>query len=285
MNSSQLLDILKSTKNDHLYNIQSMIAPIGKYNIERDQWEAFWTYYCDEVMKGTMLGLAERPGGMLPILADVDLKIPIDLYYERGNCVYTDQQLVSVIDMYTKVLTQTIQNVKPHNLYCFVFEKPERRIVTSDGKEFMKRGFHLAFPWTFCASTDQEQHIIPRINNIADRNTSFKDVGFASATKLLDHCHLKNAWLMYGSQKDDKEETHPYRLTRVFNDESEEVRVVDALSGYKLFTWLEQPIEITSKNYEYYLPRIFSTISFARFIFSKPQFFRSSLLIAFNNIF
>src|SRR4051812_38468648 len=56
------------------YNFVSLSDPIGKYRIEREHLDEFWTYVCDIAHRypEIPIGLAEPMGNELPIIADID---------------------------------------------------------------------------------------------------------------------------------------------------------------------------------------------------------------------
>lgn len=254
---SEVVKILHHTRSDDFHTHVSLIHPLGRYNIERTNLENFWSHYCDEIQNGVILGIAEKPGTYLPVLVDFDLKVKVD-DCENTESLYNESQLHSIVRDYDEVIKAVVKNCQDYHLYCFVLEKPAYRCVYND-VEYIKHGFHLAYPYVFLTKTEHEQHIKPRIQKLAEKNTCFENYGFPDMSKLLDHCYLNNHWLLYGSQKNDRLDTKPYLLSYVLDEEREKIDTFTALKDYRIYDSEENPIQITSKNWNSLLPRILST--------------------------
>ncbi len=67
-------------KGDGNYTHTSQIRPMGRFNFSRKTIEPFWDLYCNTLNDNPNMisGVAERPLEYLPVLADVDIKIPYD---------------------------------------------------------------------------------------------------------------------------------------------------------------------------------------------------------------
>lgn len=259
-NLKGLLDEYKTL--GEFYTHVSMINPKGKYSIGRQGIEQFFKEYCkfvyptEEDAEIPVIGIAENPYSFLPVLADVDIKIAETESYELGEQIYEDEQLQNTVKIYQDVLQTIIKDCKPENLYCFVLEKESYLVKTEKGN-FVKNGFHLHFPHTFLNKMDIEKHLFPRVQKQVREKKIFSSLGFEDSGELIDKdAALNKCWLMYGSRKEG-ENMKPYMLTRIYDQNLEEMTLEDALENYKVYNSDERTIKIAGKEW-YYLPRILS---------------------------
>ena len=170
---TSLNSLLLSKRGEGPYITHVSLFPQGKYYLQREDKEKFWKLYCEAVTGDTPLGLAERPSEYLPVLADIDLK---ELYEEQADSepedkpeilvpkprLYTQQDVLMIIQIYQDILGQIVDNVEKHELCCVLLEK-EPYTVKTNGKTYLKNGFHLHFPYIFLPKPHQEVHLIPRV--------------------------------------------------------------------------------------------------------------------------
>ena len=260
---SSVIEFLEDNRVTGEYHTHvSMVHPKGKFQISKHVSESFWNLYCNDIMKKenkSEYGLAEKPQSYIPILVDVDIKLE---YTEDKDVtrLYTDYQLENIIRNYQDVLKNIVHEYKPEHLICAVFEKPAYR-VTINEKEFTKNGFHLAFMYTFLTRNDHENHLIPRVKKLIDKDQTFKNLGFEKSGDLIDAGYTRAPWLLYGSKK--KEGMDPYVLTRIYNEDRDIISIEEAFKNYKIFSAEENEID-TKGNLEFYLPRIFSILPWQR---------------------
>ena len=230
----------------------SMIKPRGRFVFNREALESFWDSYqkSDEV-----LGIAEKPQQYIPVLVDVDIKVPKDDILVFGEHLYTEAQVLAIIKYYQDVLSDTVQDIEKKHLTCVLLEKP----IYEDGV-YQKNGFHLHFPKIFLNKDDIKKYIIPRIQKLVKEAETFKNLGLTDEKKIIDDCS-RNPWLLYGSVKD--EDKKPYKLTKIYDYRQSEITLEQAFFTYKIYDQNEQQIPITD-NIEYYIPRILSIVPYGR---------------------
>ena len=256
--SRTLYKILNNCKVDGVfYSHVNMINPKGTYQLNRQSIESFWKEYCDIVKSNIdpTLGLAEKPQHYLPVLVDVDIKIK-ESDIEFGEKLYSENHILSVVEIYQSVLRKIIDNVQDENLICFVLEKPLYQV-----NNVIKNGFHLHFPYTFLSKTDQESHLLPRVKKLVDENKIFEDIGLKDIDQIIDNSYTRNCWLLYGSKKDESMKS--YKVTKIIDGEGQEISLEDAVKEYFIYDVDENKINIKN-NEEYYLPRILSILPFGR---------------------
>lgn len=257
-----ILEILENTKvNGDYHTHVSMVKPMGKFQINKNIMENFWEKYSTSIIddEKCALGIAEKVQSFIPILVDVDIKLP---YTEDKDVksLYTEYQLESVVRDYQEVLRNIIHNYEPTHSICFVLEKPSYKITSGDN-EYIKNGFHLHFPYTFLSKSDHEAHLIPRVKKLLDKGKVFQNLGFQNSGDLVDTSYVRNPWLLYGSKK--SENMDAYKLTRIYNDERELISIEDALRNYKIYD--DNEVEINMKgNHNFFLPRILSVLPWNR---------------------
>ena len=242
-----------------------VFTPKGKYQFNREQLSKFWDIYDSN----TINGIAEKNQHYLPVLADFDIKIEktedVEFYdgdYYSGH-LYSTHHLKEVINIYQSVLRNIVDGCDDDKLNCVVLEKPIYEI-TKNGTTYFKNGFHLHFVNLFLSKTDQDIHLIPRVQDALADLQIFEDIGVEDSAKLLDTSISKVPWLIYGARKDvDKD---PYKLTKIINVNGEEISLEDAFKNYQLYDERERLININGKI-ESYLPRILSIIPYGRKIY------------------
>jgi P4 family phage/plasmid primase-like protien len=241
----------------------SMMTPLGKFYIGKETQDVFWETYCDYIEDSSdpMVGLTEKPKAILPLLADIDLKIEEtdDFEVDTSTRLYNEDKLKYIVKLYQNVISEVIQECKEEYLYCFVLEK-DPYIKTIGDKRQLKNGFHLHFPYIFLHKDEISNYIISKVKENIEK-TLFKNIGIKDASTIIDDAVVRNNWLLYGSKKSDKEKA--YFLTKIYNSQLEKIEIEDALKKYKIYDTEEQIINLEDREV-YYLPRIFSINSSGR---------------------
>lgn len=240
----------------------SMGQTKGRYQFNRQDLEEFWKVYGKTIYENpdTIIGIAEKSQHYLPILGDIDIKIRESEEVEFGNEIHTERHVKEVIDVYQSVLRKIVEGCTDQQLICVLLEKPIYRIL-KNGISYAKHGFHIHFPYCFLNKVDQEVHLIPRVQELITEMKTFEDLGFEDSGSLIDKSCCKVPWLLYGSRKENGME--PYRVTKVFNSEGNEIELERAFKRYPLYDIQEKLIKINGKVDEY-LPRILSIIPYGR---------------------
>ena len=238
----------------------SMIDPKGKFQFSRQTLETFWKLYCDSVLKGETLGIAEKSQTYLPVLVDVDLKVQEDDDIIIGSNLYTDENVCKIIEIYQSVLRNIVEDCTDQDLMCILLEKPMYR-ETKNGFTYVKNGFHLQFFNLFLSKTAQETQLIPRVKYLMKEQSVFEDIGIEDSSSVIDDAVCKVPWLLYGSSK--SEEKKSYKVTKVYDANRYEISLEDAFKHHSIYDSREHVIN-TNGKIEYYLPRILSIIPFGR---------------------
>lgn len=259
---STVLDILENNRVTGDYHTHvNMVHPKGKFQISKHVSESFWDHYCNDIYneEKTEYGIAEKPGSIIPVVVDIDIKLEYseDKDVER---LYNDYQVENIVRNYQEILKNILQNPTPENLYVCILEKPTYRVTVNE-KEYIKGGLHLHIPYTFLSKNDHENHLLPRVKKSVDKDMTFKNLGFEKSGDLIDKCYVKAPWLLYGSKK--SEGMNSYKLTKIYNEEREIISIQDAFKNYKIYDSEDMPIDM-SNNYTFFLPRIFSIIPWHR---------------------
>ena len=220
---------------DDFYTHVSLMQPYGKYSIASVRtWNQFWKLYCETIEeKAIKIGLAEVPQNVTQLVIDVDI---IDVNEEmRGKLI--DSTLTCLWDILESVLE--LNNAR--DLVCVLLEKP-----AYSHREQIKHGFHLQFPFLFLSKVAIEVYILPRlwraIPTLQTKNTH------------LDCKASTNAWLMYGSCKN--EESEPYTVSKVLSPDGD--LTLDVFNGYALYDLEDNEFKVPVRDVEQFLPRILS---------------------------
>lgn len=241
----------------------SMAEPKGKYLFNRQILEEFWKYYCDDIVKTNFAySIAEKPQQYTPVLVDVDLKM--DLEDDDGKNewtnLYSEETVKKIVQIYQQVLKDIVEELTDSNLACVFLSKPPYR-KTTNGKSFVKNGFHLHFPEIFLDKADQEIHLIPRVQAIIKKAKLFEYLGYEDSGTVIDKQACNVPWLLYGSKKE--EFAQPYLISKVFNHAMEELTFDDAFKHYHIFDNHGRAVN-TKGKVQYYAPRILSILPYSR---------------------
>lgn len=264
---------MKKHYTDTVYHTHVSMDPnsTGKYQLNRESFEKLMMLYCDTLYKNpdkNMGSFAEKSRHHIPILADIDLKIKLEEGEEiAGKHIYTEKNLLDVVSIYQNVIRSTLEGCTDDNLLCVVLEKDIYH-TESKGIRYCKNGFHLHFPNCFLARKDIENHIVPRVRDLLKDEKVFEDLGFEDSSSVLDKGAIKNAWLLYGSSKE--ESMKPYIVTKVIDSNGNKVELENAFKYYQIFDDKENLINIRGKV-KYYLPRILSIDAYGRTCYELKQ--------------
>lgn len=236
----------------------SQMDPKGSFVISDDH-DNFMKLFCDRLhLLGDrfLSGVAERPKKFMPVLADVDLKIPIteDLVVE-GH-FYTPYQVNQTIFIFNDILNHMVKDIVPEkHLICFVLEKT----APYQKGDCYKNGFHLHWPFLFLENCVLDIQIYPRVKQRLNEEQLYNSIPSTEheSGNNLD-ADLKNKqWLMYGSRKQVGLEG--YHVSRIMNHNLEEITLRQAMEHHCIKNRREQVIvDKNTPDLEYYLPYILS---------------------------
>jgi len=239
----------------------SLIHPKGRYLFDRTELEIFWDEYSKNINSGNIVGIAEKPQTVLPVLVDIDLKIVCEeTTFDPSEHLYTNEQLYKVIEVYQTILFSIVEDIHDKNLLCVVLEKDIYYKNIGDTR-YAKNGFHLHFPWCFLSKVEQEMQLIPRVKEELKNLKLFQNLGIEDSGSVVDKASCTVPWLLYGSSKCT--ESKPYKVTKVLDLNCEEVDIEKAFKNYKIYDENEKPLKIGGRVKEY-LPRILSIIPYGR---------------------
>jgi P4 family phage/plasmid primase-like protien len=240
----------------------------GCYSIDKGELDEIWESYTDfiENKHSPSIGLAEKIQTLMPVLADIDIKVEDTnaVFYTDDSGVrrlYTKENIEIVIQAYNAVLSKYIPNITPTQLKCVLLEK-EIYTLYSDQKVYYKGGFHLHYPYLFVNALDIKVHIMPSIIRCIKQLAVFKDLGFADSSTVVDEKCFSNPWLMYGGVKEDG--MYPYKAVCVYTKDNQRLSIQAGLADYKIFNKDDKQIELTSSNMIRNLPKILSILVLGR---------------------
>src|SRR3990167_2608679 len=124
-----------STYNSHV----SLHNPPGKFQLNRDRMEVFWKTY-KKCIPNQPLGVAEIPQKFLPVIADIDLKLEVEINETPFN-LYTETELVALVKIFQNVIKHVVENYIEQHSICFVLEKDPYK-VTKNSITYIKNGCH-----------------------------------------------------------------------------------------------------------------------------------------------
>ena len=235
----------------------SMVHQNGKYYINDTDRVEFWKLYDLALKNNNILGIAETPKQFIPVIVDVDLKIPESKSYVLGEKLYTYTHVKQLIEIYQSKLREIMEDFLEEEMTCVLLEKPSYR----KNNIYISGGFHLHFPFIFLDKIVQDVHLISRVKETLKENPIFDDIGIENSETVIDSSCTRNSWLLYGSCKNI--DSKPYLLSKIFNSKCEEISLTEAFENYKLYNDRGNIINIKN-NLEYYIPQILSTYIYHR---------------------
>lgn len=263
---TELLESGRAESGSHHTHV-SMRNPKGIFRFDRkdvDELNRLLCEYNKNNFGDGSFGLAESPTGeYMPILVDVDLKVPKENVSEEDlareeRVLYTLDKVKELTNSYQTILRDICEQDLDENLLsCVVLEK-KAYIQNVGGESYVKNGFHLHFPFLFLDKKYVRVHLIPRVMRWVDERGLFDDIGVSDATSIIDPAVVDNKWLMYGCKKEGAGMA-PYNATCVIDSEGKVMTVAQALKDCEIFFDAdEEPVEISEENVDYHLPRILS---------------------------
>jgi len=241
-----LFELLRNTrkqKNDatSYYTHVSLVKPRGRFQIEQEELELFWTAYNLARQTNVPIGMAEVTQQYTGAVFDIDLsrEVPAD---EPCSLVplYMPEDVESTLTCITNTLRADLQVANEHVLTAVVLEKAGYMSGTR-----YKNGYHIQYPFLFVEKKWFGEVLLPKL---------------AAQIVGLDKGVAKVAWLMYGSVK--TETSTPYRITEVYNGELKKV-TMESLRVYPLFNSFGHRIAVEGPIDDY-LPRILSVLPMHR---------------------
>ena len=239
MPSNNIKDLLNNHRSNTAYwSHVSMTNPKGKFSFHRDSYDDFMEVYCKSI-KNNKLGIAEKPENYIPILVDIDLKS------DEKESLYDEEIVKKIINIYHNILDEIIED-KNKNMCSVLLEKEGYY----SGNVY-KNGFHLHFPYIFISKNSHKNILIPKVRNMIKEQNIFKD---KNIEEIIDDSYIRNPWLLYGSSKESSE---PYKLTKIYNNNLEEITIEEGFNNYEIFDSDTNQIEIIENIYNF-LPYILS---------------------------
>lgn len=231
--TTPLNEFLREMKapNDPAHTHVSMGTPRGIYAFG-SKMKDFWKIYDLSLSQKKPMYLAENPGKETPILVDIDLRVKKSILSkddEQRPHLYTDDQVEEVVSAYQQAIHEVVDfsNVdadKRDAAYTCVLLEKKPYETEIGGEKYIKNGFHLHFPKLFLDKKAQEVYIIPKVKERV--NGLFDNIG---AKDFLDTNSINVHWLLYGSRKQNN---MPYKATKCFLKDAEEVTLEEGLSDY-----------------------------------------------------
>ena len=126
-----ITNFIKCSRSDADYWTHvSLTEPTGRLLFDYEQTDEFFDNY-GSIYDKEKYGIAERPGNMIPIIVDIDLKS------DTEKELYTQQQLYDTVKIYQKVIRDIIKDIECDDLVCVCLEKKGYR-----SGDVFKNGFH-----------------------------------------------------------------------------------------------------------------------------------------------
>lgn len=258
--------ILTNNKVDGRHFTHGSMGTIkASYQMNNKTRDEFFDMYSDSIKRDDRdvievgLGEVAKIHPFIPVLVDLDIKIKqedAEEILEDTEKLYTEEQVENVITIYQVILRSILNNVNDKDLTCVLLEK-DAYIEEKGINKYIKNGFHLHFPYIFMSKKDQKNHLIPRVKE-EFKNKQIFDNLFEDSSSVVDSGYLSSTWLLYGSSKGENKE--PYKITKVYDADCEEITLCQAFKSYQIFDSQEKLIKIDRFNIEKYLPRILSII-------------------------
>lgn len=238
----------------------------GNYYIENDQFDNFWTVYCNAVRRKVWCTLTEKPEAYFPLHIDFDFKSSLDDGFKRW---YNNRILKELVRLYQEEIREIVHpdHFEEKMLWCIVLEKPEPRIEQGSVKD----GFHFHFPHFICDGWIQDIHLRNKVAHRMVKEGIWKnkkgDVPkfFTPLDQVIDTKMAKKPWMMYGSMNYKGKHSLPY-LYNSWEGIPESKRYGYAFNHNLKIVEIEKIFEeemIGRKNsLKYYLPRFMSIRGF-----------------------
>lgn len=260
----------RATTHESQYTHQT-IETKKKYLIEETDMDLFWSLYREHVSQRKFVDIGEKPRAhaYTTIRGDFDIKIPeseADSFLKGQTHLYSQEEVMHVVEMYMSVIQKYIKNVKPHQLCCCIMEKSAP--FRADG--YIKSGFHIEFPFLLLSRNEQKAFFFPTLEKEwkeCDIFSRFKD----HASSIFDSkAVMSNAWLLYGSRKSMGKEA--YELSSIVDGELNPISLSAMMTMNHIVN--EDREVIDADDWEEYLPQILSIVDSRKLKYMnelKPQ--------------
>lgn len=251
---NKFLGSVKTESAEHTH--VSMVYPKGKYSIIGKNLHEFLNLYSNLDTIKFPFGIAEKPGTILPIIVDIDIKVKYTRDYAPNEKLYSQEQLEFIVKAFQQAISETVIGLSEENLYCFVLEKEPYHV-----DKYTKNGFHLHFPYTKLEKQYISKWIISKVKELMKATKLFENLvrmcNLKDSSFLIDEdASINKCWLMYGSRKDGQQ-MEPYLRSKIYDKNMEDISLENAVKNYKIYDYDNELIEITG-NEDFYLPYILS---------------------------
>jgi phage/plasmid-associated DNA primase len=240
----------------------------GQFYLSASKESDFFDKYTRLIESKTPICLAEKQDEYVPLLGDIDIKVPAVAAQTKTRYVrtlYTSEEVVGVVRCFQDAVRKNVLNCTNNSLICVVLEKKPYF-----SQDHLKNGFHLHFPFLFLEKEKVKNVLIPRIKDLI---TLYK---LGNGSKLFSE-HTDNAgdlvddvtskcWLMYGSSK--AEDKKPYVVTEVYDHDTNTLDLYDAFTKEALYTKDEEPIIVSRDTVRFLLPQLLSVSSIKKSVFN-----------------
>lgn len=239
-----LVEQYRVTKGQPLTHV-SEIRPKGRFFISGEILNELYDLQGEVVLNNGISGMSESTGDSCPVIADFDFRYDIDGELRRHH---TQQMIDEVIAAYISTFFDVFEVIDERDLICAV---TERERPYRDANK-IKDGFHIQFPFIIAHRDVQKYVIRPRVAKKILERKVFDNLPLENPN--LDQIYDRNVppdfWRMYGSRK--AVSVGPYKLTRIVDDELNELTIRKAFYGRYDETFTREP--------EFYLPLFLSVI-------------------------
>ena len=223
-------------KDSGWYTHVSLQKPMGKWLIKgRNAFVGFYSIN-HKIAENELISIAEIPPPYSQMVVDIDKSVDGTVPKE----LYTNDELLEVVEVYQKVLKETITGLKKKHLDCVVLTKhPYVKTNSKTGKKTVKHGFHLHFPYIFIHK-DHQKIVNRQVQSL------LPDGG-------VDDVSGK-PWLLYGHKK--SRVSGSYELNVVVDADGEIQEPEDWVGTYTLYDINEKPYKSTMDHWTWILSLI-----------------------------
>ena len=227
------------------------ISPKRSYFIPKGtKRDGFLTFYCNAVLKNSVVGITERSpkSGASPLRVDFDFRFSLDNYTPRT--VPIGMEHIKEIIRYYQIAIKDITEgfLEPFVTTCLLLQKKTRWRV-EDG--VIKGGFHLHFPFFYSKSWVQDNLIRSKVMKAIVDTDLFKGMKMENSLEGIVDKIATKTWLMYGSRKSIDAEA--WEVDKCFDLEMREIDSEDVF---------DDEMRGKKNSVKYYLPRFLSILGY-----------------------
>ena len=236
----------KYYSDDNFYSHVSMDEPKGKFCFG-NKMEEFYIKYVNQNVKH----IGENRGSYSQIYIDIDIKKSNEEKESQmwlEDKFYTIDQVKAFIQRCQFVIKKTYIGIKDEQLDAVLLEKD---MYQKDEKTW-SNGLHIQFPKIYVKADSVKNTLVHAIRE----ELKLVDGMPKEFIEMDDSAMFTAPWLLYGSTKSVN--SKPYKITKIFNNEQQEMTVNKRLLEYKIYDSDEALITLNDKNLEKNLPRILS---------------------------